>query len=231
MPFKAITFDLDDTLYDNFPVIAHLETETLQWLSERHPKTATQPIEWWRQLKLDIARQQPLITHDVTKWRFTQLYTGFCHLGYHDSEALQAAQETIEHVLTLRNNINVPTVTHTVLQQLAAQFPLIAITNGNADPQRFGLGHYFAQVYRAGPDGKMKPSGQMFEQAREFLSLPSHQILHVGDHLRSDIQGAKDAGFSACWINETKQDMRLLTNASILPDVEITQLEQLLKLF
>ncbi|HAS8091126.1 TPA: 2-haloalkanoic acid dehalogenase, partial [Vibrio vulnificus] len=38
-PIAAMTFDLDDTLYDNRPVIERLEREVLAWLATQHPAT------------------------------------------------------------------------------------------------------------------------------------------------------------------------------------------------
>lgn len=38
-PIAAMTFDLDDTLYDNRPVIERLEREVLAWLAAQHPAT------------------------------------------------------------------------------------------------------------------------------------------------------------------------------------------------
>ncbi|MCV5262976.1 5-amino-6-(5-phospho-D-ribitylamino)uracil phosphatase YigB, partial [Escherichia coli] len=39
-PIKAMTFDLDDTLYDNYPVIVRMERELLAWLKHHHPAVA-----------------------------------------------------------------------------------------------------------------------------------------------------------------------------------------------
>jgi len=39
-PFKAISFDLDDTLYDNQPIIKKAEDEILAYLNQKHPELA-----------------------------------------------------------------------------------------------------------------------------------------------------------------------------------------------
>ncbi|MDF4805707.1 2-haloalkanoic acid dehalogenase, partial [Vibrio parahaemolyticus] len=69
-PIRAMSFDLDDTLYDNHPVIERLEQQVTQWLHQQHPLTASQPNAWWVSLKRQIAVQDPWLRHDVTQWRF-----------------------------------------------------------------------------------------------------------------------------------------------------------------
>lgn len=48
----------------------------------------------------------------------------------------------------------------------------MAITNGNAQPELFGLGDYFKFVLRAGPDGRSKPFSDMYFPAAEKLHVP-----------------------------------------------------------
>ncbi|WP_375751902.1 5-amino-6-(5-phospho-D-ribitylamino)uracil phosphatase YigB [Vibrio sp. HN007] len=228
-PVKAMTFDLDDTLYDNRPVIENVEREMVSWLYTQHPVSSTVPVSRWRQIKREVARANPEICHDVTLWRQTQIETGLLQLGYSTEAARKAAQEGIEHALWLRNQVDIPDITHTVMEQLAEKYPLIAITNGNVDPNKIGIGGYFKKVYKAGPDGRSKPFSDMFDSSANYLNLPRENILHVGDHLRTDVMGAKVSGFQACWSNYTDKSIKNAPKARILPDIEINQLEALLE--
>lgn len=65
----------------------------------------------------------------------------------------------------------------------------MAITNGNAQPELFGLGDYFEFVLRAGPHGRSKPFSDMYFLAAEKLNVPIGEILHVGDDLTTDVVG------------------------------------------
>ena len=40
---KAMTFDLDDTLYDNRPIIRHVEEQMVAWLFSHHPVAQQSP--------------------------------------------------------------------------------------------------------------------------------------------------------------------------------------------
>lgn len=227
---KAMTFDLDDTLYDNRPVIEHLETSIREWMIAHHPVTQHQSQTWWQNLKMDLLHQHPAFIHDVTLWRFTLMKTGLQLLGYSSGEAESAASDGMEEVLRLRNLVSVPDETHRVLSELAQRIPLVAITNGNVDPERIGIQHYFQSVLRAGFDGLSKPYPDLFVKAQAYLALPGQEILHVGDHARTDVYGAKLNGFSACWMNPKFLNLRLLPKMALLPDVEIHQLDELLSL-
>lgn len=229
-PIQAMTFDLDDTLYDNRPVIRHVEQQVTLWLQREHPVTATQPAQWWQAVKLKVAEQDPWLRNDVSLWRFIQIRTGLLELGYIQSDAELAADAAMQEVLRLRNLIDVPADTHQVLGELAARVPLVAITNGNVDAAKIGLSDYFQLVLRAGPDGHAKPHSDMFTQARECLDLPAEAILHVGDHPVTDVQGARLNGFQACWFNDQGLNPRVTPKTKLLPDVEIHALSQLKQL-
>lgn len=227
MPVQAMSFDLDDTLYDNRPVIRQVEQQAALWLQREHPVTATQPMAWWKALKMRLAEEDSWLPHDVTLWRFEQIRQGLIALGYAPQQAEQAASEAMEEVMRLRNLVDVPQETHRVMTQLAAQIPLVAITNGNVDAEKIGLSHYFQLVLKAGPDGHAKPYPDLFDKARNFLGLPAHAILHVGDHLVTDVLGAKQNGFQACWYNDQGLSLHATPKAKLLPDVEIHRLSQL----
>lgn len=229
-PVKAMTFDLDDTLYDNRPIIRQVERQMVEWLHQQHPVSATQPLSWWYDLKRSLAEQDSWLPNDVTLWRYKQIEQGLLQLGYQEQQAQQAASEAIDRVLELRSNFTVSQESHRVLAELADQIPLVAITNGNVDVQKIGLSDYFSLVLKAGPDGYAKPHRELFDKAQQFLKLPAQQILHVGDHLVSDVLGAKRSGMQACWFNDQATNLLQSEKAQVLPDVEVNRLSDLLLL-
>ncbi|MGX9418618.1 5-amino-6-(5-phospho-D-ribitylamino)uracil phosphatase YigB [Vibrio sp. RC27] len=227
---KAMTFDLDDTLYDNHPVIANLEEKVLQWMRQNYPITQECSRQWWFEIKQRVIAQNPNLKHDVTEWRREQIRLGLVLLGYDDPKAKHAADHTIIEVLRLRNCIDVPHETYRVLSILSQHIPLIAITNGNVDPSRIGLSDYFQMVLKAGPDGRAKPNSDMFQAAQAKLNIPASSILHIGDHPITDVYGAWDNGFSSCWFNDKSLTIRHSIKFKTLPDLEIDQLADLITL-
>lgn len=71
--------------------------------------------------------------------------------GLSAEEASAGAHAAMINFAKWRSRIDVPQQTHDTLKQLAKKWPLVAITNGNAQPELFGLGDYFEFVLRAGP--------------------------------------------------------------------------------
>lgn len=225
-PVKAMTFDLDDTLYDNVPVIKLAEQALNEELVRITGLTHLTVAEF-NQLKQQVLAQQPDIYHDVVAWR-TATLRQFCMT--YDIAAVQIepmVAHLMDHFTHWRHQIEVPAKTHQVLSALAQKMPLAVITNGNVEIEKIGLADYFQFSLRGGIDGRSKPFADTFMLAAEKLNQPLSQILHVGDNLYTDVAGAVKHGMQACWINLTGQDIYQQPDASILPHVEITDLAEL----
>ncbi|KPA54496.1 2-haloalkanoic acid dehalogenase [Photobacterium leiognathi subsp. mandapamensis] len=227
-PVRAFSFDLDDTLYDNRPVIARVEKAMFMWLSQIVPPHALSDITPWVRLKQQLAVLDPMLKHDVSAWRVETIKIGLMQLGFRLKQAEALAQQGLEVALEVRNQVDVPDETHRVLKALSAHFPLVGLTNGNVDAKKIGLAPYFVEVFQAGKDGLAKPEADLFNLATQTLELPASSILHVGDHLKTDVYGAKQHGFQACWFNDQNKPILQQSKVLTLPDVEISQLSQLL---
>ncbi len=229
-PIQAFSFDLDDTLYDNAKVIRHTEKTLLLWLAEQFPVTRHVKPAQWLALKHRIAVDNPGLSDNLTQWRRETIATMLMQLGVRGEKVLEATDAGMNVVLKARHQIDVPHETHQVLNQLKHYFPLVAITNGNVDVNRIGLGEYFEFSLQGGVEGAAKPASDLFEIAAQRLSLPVEGILHIGDHLESDVLGAKQAGAMAAWINLHHGRIGRHNACRQLPDLEITALSQLLML-
>lgn len=229
-PVSAMTFDLDDTLYDNRVVITRAEQLLLEWLAARCPKMAGFNRSQWQAMRAEVIAADTSLVGFVTEIRRAQLALAASRCGLNEAEAKALADDGVAFFLHERSNFSVPSAAIDVMRKLAARYPLVAITNGNVDCERLGLSPLFLQVLQAGPDGAAKPDRALFAKAQSLLGMPADSILHVGDHLKADVRGAKLAGFRACWFNDTKRPLTKQRHASLLPDVEITYLSRLLML-
>ncbi|OTA20916.1 flavin mononucleotide phosphatase [Xenorhabdus beddingii] len=229
-PFAAMTFDLDDTLYDNHPVIDKTEKEVLCFIRRYDAKFShfeSEDLYLYRQAVLELA---PDIYHDVTSWRRQSVELMFNHYGFNHEETVRGTDEMMSCFAYWRNQITVPESTHHTLSVLAEKIPLVAITNGNAEPAACGLAPYFKFVLKAGQDGRAKPYPDMYHLAADRLNLPTHQILHVGDNLSTDVEGALRSGMQACWINIEHKDLMQEPEGRLVPHVEISDLASLIAL-
>ncbi|RXK33068.1 flavin mononucleotide phosphatase [Arsenophonus endosymbiont of Bemisia tabaci Asia II 3] len=226
----AITFDLDDTLYDNRPVFAKIEQELLNFIrcyDDRFNKLQFAVLKNYQTL---IVNQYPEIYHDVTQWRWLAVKALLCQYGYDREGSAGGADDIMAHFSYWRSQIVVPDVTHKILSTLAEKFPLAVITNGNADPYACGLGDYFQFVLKAGPDGRAKPFSDMYYLAAQKFNIVVDKILHAGDDLITDIQGALHSGMQACWINTNSSNLLATNENDILPHIEVTGLASLIAL-
>lgn len=224
---SALTFDLDDTLYDNRQVILRTEQEALSFVQNYHPALKTLQNSEFHRLRQALRETEPDIYHDVTEWRRRAVEQAMLDAGLTASEAALGAEASMAHFAKWRSRIDVPQETHDTLAALAEKWPLVAITNGNAHPELFGLGDYFEFVLRAGPDGRSKPFNDMYHLAAKRLNVPLGEILHVGDDLTTDVAGAIRCGMQACWIKPENADLMQAFDSRLLPHVEISRLASL----
>jgi HAD superfamily hydrolase (TIGR01549 family) len=229
-PIQAITFDLDDTLYENTSVIIEAELSLIKFMHDRYPVTKNVNKDFWRaQQKLHFLAD-PLLKNDMGKLRQLALKSGFTALGLSGSELDTATKQCYEHFYFQRSNFCLHKNVHSLLKTLSDKLPLIAITNGNVNLQQIGLDNYFSACFKASIELPMKPSKAMFAAAQAYLNISPGNILHVGDNLRTDIYGALKAGYQTAWYAEDRKMNIRDEKAHVLPHVQLSQLTQLLAL-
>lgn len=67
--------------------------------------------------------------------------------------------------------------------------------------RRLGLHRHFSHVFVSALAGVEKPHSGLFELAAEEMNARPAEILHVGDRLREDYEGARNAGMQALWLD------------------------------
>lgn len=229
-PIKAMTFDLDDTLYDNLAYVLKAEQAMLQWLHAEFAETLQTDSAFWRKQRNLVLQANPVLANDMVRLRQAMLYKGLLALGIPEHQAKHGAERGFHAFDQARSDFQVTKPVLALLAQLAERIPLVAITNGNVNIQRVGLAPYFRQVYHANIHQRNKPHPDMFALALKHLALPAEQVLHVGDHLINDVWGAYQMGMPSAWYaadrNMNLQDEPVRT----LPTVQLDSLSELLQL-
>jgi putative hydrolase of the HAD superfamily len=223
-----MTFDLDDTLYDNWPYIVEAEKGLLNFIAKEYPDSSHLSRDDWQQYKHQALRDDPELFSDMGDLRRIILTKGLQESGYRGSVLSTAVQTCFDWFYFERSNFRVGEAQCQLLSKLAERIPLIAITNGNVNTQQIGIHRYFQQILKASRQSPMKPHPHMFDEAANYLKIPRGSILHVGDNLEKDVWGATNAGFSAAW-HACDRPMEIENEpVQVLPNVEIHQLEELL---
>ena len=227
-PFQVISFDLDDTLYDNSQVMIKAENEFLVFLRQYEGVQDVTHAEWifWKEM---IGRENPLLQENVTAWRTQSLQALLAKRQKSAVEISTISEQAMSYFLHWRHQIDVPAQSFEILQQLKSCYKLVAMTNGNVEPARIGF-HHFDLTLRGGEHGRAKPHEDLFRQTARHFNISPHQLLHVGDNLQTDVQGAIQAGCQAVWLNLTQKHIYQFSDARLLPTVEMSDLSALLSL-
>ena len=215
---RAITLDLDDTLWPIAPVIARAEAALHDWMLAHAPNAAARyPIATMRALRDAIALANPQLAHDFTAQRKLSLAHALGESG-HDPGLVEPAFMAF-HVA--RNSVELFPDVDAALGRLAARAPLAALTNGNADLARIGLQHRFVFALGAREHGSSKPDAGIFHAACARLGTAPSDVLHVGDDPEADIAGAARAGLRTCWVNRRGESW---TRTDVSPDLRMEDL-------
>ena len=93
-----------------------------------------------------------------------------------------------------------------VLEQLKSQgYQLAIVSNGGHDTRLntirgLGIADYFEEIISSGLVGFNKPQPEIFQITAQRLGVLPEHCLYIGDHPINDIQGAKNAGMHALWM-------------------------------
>ena len=220
-PVRAITLDLDDTLWPFAPIGARVEQVLHTWLEAHCPRTAAQfPIVKMRELRTELDAQHPHLIHDFSAMRRMTLDRAM-RLAGDDPVHVDAAFEAF---FAERNRVEFYPDSLHALERLAARVPLAALSNGNADLVRVGVHTHFAFQLGAREHGAPKPEASIFHAACARLGASPYHVLHVGDDIEMDVVGAARAGLRTCWLNREHQSW---PHADVRPDLEFTSLTAL----
>ncbi|MGB5346045.1 MAG: HAD family hydrolase [Woeseia sp.] len=199
---RAITIDLDDTLWEIHPVIHRAERRLYEWLGENYPRiTALYSREAILQQRVSVAEEFPDMSHDYTFMRRTVLGRLGTAANYGDA----LVDDAMAVFDAMRNDVTIFPEVRPALTALRKNYVLVAVTNGNADLQRIGIDDLFHEFVSARTAGAAKPAQQIFDAAVSAGGASVRQTLHVGDHPQFDVQGARAAGLHSVWVNRSGQ--------------------------
>ena len=217
---KLLSFDLDDTLWPCEPTILLAEDLLYEYLQKRAPQiTQDLTIYQIRDKRLDFLRIHPELSHDLTALRKQSLKALASEFELEDDwvdDAFQVFYAARQQV-TLFEDVVV------ALDQLHSQYRLVALSNGNANVEKTGVGHWFEFSLSAADIGFMKPHPAMFEAMLERANCSVDEVLHIGDD-HNDIFGAKQAGIQSVWLNRSGMDWH---SQDCSPDFHINSLTEL----
>jgi putative hydrolase of the HAD superfamily len=93
-----------------------------------------------------------------------------------------------------------------LMQLTLLGFRLGIISNGDYDQQlekleKMGIREYFDCIITSSEIGLAKPNATIFLEACYQANVHVHESYYIGDRLKTDAIGAKNAGMKGIWIN------------------------------
>jgi len=209
--FKAILFDLDDTLWPIVPAIERAERVLYAWLQDHAPTVADAvSIEGMRARRQALMATDPIYQIDLRRLRHAVLTEAF-HAHGEDPAMVEQAMDVFSRA---RNEVDLFPDVVPALSAMRQCFLLGSVSNGVADLQAIGMAHYFHSSVAAYQLGCAKPDPEIFLHACAALQVAPHEAVYVGDDPHLDVAGAQGAGLAAVWL-----DRRLYGNRPLPPDV------------
>jgi FMN hydrolase / 5-amino-6-(5-phospho-D-ribitylamino)uracil phosphatase len=199
---KAISLDLDDTLWPVLPTIERAEKVLHQWLVAHAPMAAAlfSSPEALREIRDYMKANKPELKHDLSAIRRESIRLALYRAG----ENPLLADQAFEVFFAERQRVTLFEDARPALEFLSARFPLVSISNGNADLARVGLDAFFRASISAREFGVGKPDPRIFHAAAGAVDVGVDEVVHVGDDTTLDMLGALNAGMQAAWVNRTE---------------------------
>ena len=200
---RAVSIDLDDTLWPIWPTIERAELALQDWLHEHAPNTAklVASIETRQAIRVRLEQDRPDLRHDFSALRRESIRIALTRA----EEDPALAEAAFDVFFEARQRVDLFDDALATLDHLSRRFPLVALSNGNADVQRVGIGKFFHASVASRDCGFAKPDARIFEVAAKAAGVACADMLHIGDDPALDVLGALDAGMQAAWLNRERK--------------------------
>ncbi|MBP1990576.1 HAD family hydrolase [Paenibacillus eucommiae] len=88
------------------------------------------------------------------------------------------------------------------------KMPIYILSNIDSDDLAAAMKHHHIQaagIITSEDVQAYKPRPEMFKETMKRFHLTNDEVVHIGDSLISDVQGAQGAGIKAVWLNRKKK--------------------------
>ena len=223
MNIAAISFDVDATLIDTDRVIMRSMESVRDELKERVPGERTRSLTveqmWYIRDQEEKGFEGSLKDYDEIRRRsFLRMLD---HVGYTGPDLSTRLNEV--YLKHRYNDIKPYEDVVPMLDALGSRFKLGLLSNGNNYPEYFGLADRFDFAVYAQDIGIEKPDPRTFQITAQRAGCGLEQLLHVGDSLVTDVEGAQAVGVRAVWLNRDGAS----NETGIKPDYQIASLAEL----
>ena len=217
--FDAISFDIDQTLIDFNQMLDQALQASSDWLFD---------YSGHRVSVHEFRRQRDFLAKSVTGKAVSMLtirHASFCRIATSKGLSQKIADLLLDVFTGVRfGPVRFMPGAREMLENLPIGLKVAALTNGNSDPTKLGFGQYFDLTILAEDFSFQKPDPRIFAVLLSKLEVTApERVIHVGDCLKNDVGGARQAGLTSVWYNPNRKP----APPPLKPDFEITALSEL----
>ena len=223
---KAISFDVDGTLWDFETIMRRSLSEVLKELA-RHDSRAADMLDVERMVEIRerVHSELRYKVTDLNEVRRLSIVQALNDAGRPDDELA----DRLFGVYVMRRDAGRALFddVRPSLASLKERHVLGLLSNGNSYAARLGIANLISfEVFSQDHGGIEKPDARIFEIALDSAGCSADELVHVGDSVGNDVAGAKSAGVRSVWLNRNGDS----TAPDIEPDAEIASLRELLEI-
>ncbi len=181
------------------PTLERAEETLYRWLQQYYPRiTERHTAEQMVAVRKQFMTQDERFTIDFSLMRQEFLK----HLAIEASyDPIEVSDGGFDVFYDARQEVSFYDDVLPCLERLQSKYRLGAISNGNANVEKVGLGHLIEHAVSASDLQVAKPDKQIFHHLAERFGASVDCVLYVGDHPHYDVVGSIEAGLQAVWIN------------------------------
>jgi 2-haloalkanoic acid dehalogenase type II len=220
---KAVSFDADGTLWDFQQVMRHSLGKVMETLEQLDPQAITAlDIDKMIVIRNRVAEELKGKTTNLEDIRYQAFKRTLEEIGRPDDNLARHLNEVyFRH--RFEDTVPYEDVLPT-LQALKERYRLGLLSNGNSYPERGRFEGIFSSVVFSQTHRVEKPDPAIFRITLRELGCSEAELLHVGDSLDKDVNGAHNAGIRCAWLNR----IQIENDTATMPDYEINSLTELL---
>lgn len=219
--YKAVIFDLDDTLVDRNDAISNLFYVILE---KYYINVNTDKVEDMLKKFRFYDKENYGETNKIKVLKpFFEEYPSKIVMA--EESMIDFWNENLPKCFTPDKSVL------NLLEKISRRIKTAIITNGTTQRQKekvknSGLDKYFEMILISEEVGHRKPDKMIFDIAVDELNINSEEVLFIGDNLVWDVMGSQEAGMTGVWFNP----LGISNDTDIKPDHEIRTLESILDL-
>ncbi len=208
---KAVTFDAAHTIYQPHPSVGEIYREVMQQHGLDYPADALQ--DGFRHAFRNVSKDNAILDGEKREWSYWRsiVAESISHLSPQpdDFDSLfESLWDEFAHGHRWRPE---PTARETLIELRARGYQTALLTNWDQRVRTVvaetGFSSHFDHLFISSEIGHEKPAPEIFVHCQTQLQLAPEQILHIGDSLQHDIEGAQAAGWHAIRITEEAEHL------------------------